>query len=172
MIIAAKCAPEKRIFSDIKRAGLKAVELYLSRDIMWDLKAVVKLYRCFPFKFAAHAPNDCYNPEALRELTDSIGAEAVVFHDIYWEDQWKNLIGVFKGSKARLCVENVSTIDDPVKFMIRYGLGRCLDIEHLEMECMGIYEEEFIRVMKQAFHIHLTGIIPSVAYAYPRFAGT
>ena len=36
-------------------------------------------------------------------------------------------------------------------------MGRCLDMEHLQIECAGVYEEEFIPVIKQASHIHLTG---------------
>ena len=35
--------------------------------------------------------------------------------------------------------------------------GMCLDLEHLQMECNGVYAEEFIRVIAQASHIHMTG---------------
>lgn len=159
IIIAAKVAPEKDKFSDIRKAGLKAVELYLSKALMCNLKEIQRMCNDFPFRYAVHASNDCYDPDKLAKLVNSIGAEVVVFHNIYWEDEWKNIIKVFKDGKANICVENISTVDDPVKFMIRYGLGRCLDFEHLEMECLGIYGEEAIRVIKQACHIHLTGYV-------------
>lgn len=41
--------------------------------------------------------------------------------------------------------------------MRRYGIGYCLDVEHLQMEMCGIFEEDFLRVMKLTFHVHLTG---------------
>jgi len=43
--------------------------------------------------------------------------------------------------------------------MRRLGFGRCLDLEHLQLECGGIFEEEFVRPLKQASHVHLTGYI-------------
>jgi hypothetical protein len=54
-------------------------------------------------------------------------------------------------------VENVATILEPVKFMRRFGMGRCLDLEHLQLETGGIFEEEFLRVMKTACHVHMSG---------------
>ena len=41
--------------------------------------------------------------------------------------------------------------------MRRYGFKRCLDLEHLQMQCAGVYEEEFLPVIRQASHIHMTG---------------
>jgi sugar phosphate isomerase/epimerase len=157
ILFAAKSAPEERIFCDIQKAGLKAVELYLSGKIMLQVDNIAALCKSFPFRYAVHAPNDCYCPLELAGLVEDIGAEVVVFHDIYWEDQWKSLMKAFKEIKARLCVENISSIYNSSKFMLRYNLGRCLDLEHLEMECLGIFEEEFLKVMKEASHVHLTG---------------
>jgi len=157
IIIAAKCAPDKKILSDIKRADLKAVELYLSQAIMRDLKAVISLCKKFSFRYSVHAPTDCYVPQELAELVNAISAEAVVFHNIYWEDEWQDVVSIFQGVKTKLCIENTSSIHEPLKFMRRYGFSRCLDLEHLQMECGGIFEEEFVRVLRQASHIHLTG---------------
>lgn len=157
IIIAAKCAPEYKILSDIKKAGLAAVELYLSEAIMSDLNEIIKICGDFAFRYAIHAPNDCYNHVALAKLADSIGAEIVNFHNIYWEDEWEDITNTFKNIRARPCIENTYSCHESLKFMRRYGLGMCLDLEHLQMECAGVYEEEFVRVMKLASHIHLTG---------------
>jgi hypothetical protein len=157
LIIAAKCAPQRDILCDIERAGLEAVELYLSESIMGDLKAVINLCQDFPFVYAVHAPSDSYNPLKLAELVKVINARVVVFHNIFWDAEWEEVIRVFKNIRTKLCVENVSSIHEPLRFMRRYGIGRCLDLEHLQIECAGVYEEEFVRVMKEAAHIHLTG---------------
>lgn len=159
IIIAAKCAPERKILSDIKGAGLEAVELYLSQEIMSDSQGIVKLCRDFAFRYALHAPNDHYNPGNLAELANAIRAEVVVFHNIYWEEEWEEIIRAFKENKAKLCLENTYSVHEPLKFMRRYGLARCLDLEHLQMECGGVYEEEFIRVLKKTSHIHMTGYV-------------
>lgn len=157
IIIAAKCAPQDNILSDVERAGLEAVELYFSEKILDDLKKVISVCKNYPFKYAVHAPNDGYNPYNLAELVETIGAEIVVFHNIYWEDEWKNIVKAFKNIKAKLCIENTHSVHEPLKFIRRYGFGRCLDLEHLQMQCAGVYEEEFIPAIKQASHIHLTG---------------
>lgn len=159
LIIAAKCAPEEKILSDIVKADLKATELYLSKAVMRDLGAIIKICKSFPLKYAVHAPNDCYNPKELAELASAIGAEIVVFHNIYWDNEWEEIIGNFKGVKTKLCLENTYSVHEPLKFIRRYGLGRCLDLEHLQMECAGVYEEEFKKCINQSDHIHLTGYI-------------
>ena len=157
LIIAAKCAPEERYLRNIKKAGLEAVELYLSEEIMENLRKIIRLCKNFPFRYAVHAPNTGYNPRKLRELAEAINAEIVVFHDVYWEDEWEGTAKNFKGVKTKLCVENTYSIHEPLKFMRRYGWGRVLDLEHTQMESAGVHEETLIFVMKQASHVHLTG---------------
>lgn len=157
IIFAAKCAPEKGIFFDIRKAGLKAVELYLSKALLDGLFDIIRLCKDFSFRYALHAPNDCYNPGRLAKVAESINAEIVVFHNIYYENEWEAIIKVFKDIKTKLCIENTYSVHEPLKFIRKYGLYRCLDLEHLQMECCGVYEEEFMNVIKQASHIHLTG---------------
>jgi len=43
IIPAIKCIPKYKIFSEIKKAGLEAVDLYLSEIIMNDLKKIIRL---------------------------------------------------------------------------------------------------------------------------------
>jgi sugar phosphate isomerase/epimerase len=157
IIIAGKCTPEERLLSYAYEAGLPAVELYTTTDMLNDTDRIAAICAIFPLRYAIHAPNTGCDPKKLTEFTEAIGAEVVVTHDIYWEDEWMEIISLFKNIKARLCIENTYSIHEPAKFMRRYGLGRCLDLEHLQMECAGIFEEEFVRFIKQAEHIHLTG---------------
>ncbi|MBI5042550.1 MAG: hypothetical protein HZC10_01670 [Nitrospirae bacterium] len=157
MIIAAKCAPEEKILKDIEKAGLSAVELYTGIDHLYKLDSIKQICKKFPFRYAVHAPNDGYEPELLSELVDAIGAEIVVFHDIYWEDEWGHIAEVFKPSKVKICIENTHSAHEPLKLMRRYGFKRCLDLEHLQIQCAGVYEDEFLPVMRQASHIHMTG---------------
>ena len=155
--LAAKCAPGKNILSFIKDAGIKAVELYLSQEIMRDIGSIADLCATFPFSYALHAPNDCHNPAAVERLAREIGANIVVFHDIFWEDEWKETAAVFKDSPAKMCIENIKCVHDPLKIMRRYKAARCLDLEHFQMECSGMHEDELIPAMKEASHIHITG---------------
>ena len=157
MIIAAKCAPEEKILKDIERADLSAVELYASGSYLCKLDDIKRICKRFSFRYAVHAPNDGYRPELLAELVDDIKAEIVVFHDIYWDDEWGHIAEVFKTSKATICIENTHSVHEPLKLMRRYGFKRCLDLEHLQMQCAGVYEEEFLPVIRQASHIHMTG---------------
>ncbi|MDP2923136.1 MAG: TIM barrel protein [Candidatus Omnitrophota bacterium] len=157
IILSAKCAPEEKILADIKKAGIEAVELYLSRDILTDLKRILELCKKFSFRYVLHAPNGGYELFKLVTLAKALSAEVVVFHNIYWDDEYKEIAKSFRHLKAKICVENISTVHEPIKFMRRYNFGMCLDLEHLQMECAGVYEEEFIRAIKNASHIHLTG---------------
>ncbi len=157
MIIAAKCAPKEKILKDIEKAGLSAVELYTSSSYLCKLEDIKRICKRLPFRYAIHAPNDGYEPELLSELADAINAEVVVFHDIYWGDEWGHITEVFKTSKAKICIENTHSVHEPLKLMRRYGFKRCLDLEHLQMQCAGVYEEEFLPVIRQASHIHMTG---------------
>lgn len=157
IILAVKAPPDKKIFSDIKRAGLGAVEIYLSEDALGNLNNIVDLCNNFSFSYAVHAPNRGHNPSDLSKFVNAINAQVVVFHNIYWEDEWEKIVNIFKDSTAKLCIENTYSVHEPLKFMRRYGFGKCLDMEHLQLECAGVYEEEFIRTIKDASHIHLTG---------------
>jgi len=157
--IAAKAAPDKRKLSDIKNSGLDAVELYLSETMMLDPEAAIRTCRDFPLRYAIHAPDNFYGPEKLAELAKGINAQVIVFHNVYWENEWEGLVSAFKDTKIRLCIENTSSVHEAQKFMRRYGVGRCLDLEHMQMECCGVYEEAFQTIIKEASHIHMTGYV-------------
>ncbi len=155
--IAAKCAPEAEILNGISNAGITAVELYTNQNILDNIRRVKEVCSEFPFRYAVHAPIDCFEMELLAELVEHTKAEVVVLHNIYWEDEWHGIIDTFKNIATKLCIENIYSSLEPLKFMRRYGLGFCLDLEHLQMECSGIFEEAFTPVLKKASHIHLTG---------------
>lgn len=157
--IAAKCAPDEAILIDIEKAGITAVELYVNHNWLHEIKTIKQICRKFSFRYAVHAPNDGYEPDLLAELVDDIKAEVVVFHDIFWEDEWEYIIKVFKDINTKLCIENITSVHETSKLMRRFGLKRCLDIEHLQRECAGIFEEEFIQIMSQSSHVHLTGYL-------------
>jgi sugar phosphate isomerase/epimerase len=159
IILAAKCAPNEKILSDIKKSGIEAVELYLQNEKLNNIDEIIKICKSFSFKYFVHSPNDGYNPQKLAEFVKKINAKIVVFHNIYWEDEWENIVKTFKDVKTKLCVENISTVHEPLKLMRRYGFGRCLDLEHLQMECAGVFEEMFIPIIKDSSHIHLTGYV-------------
>jgi len=157
MILAAKCAPEEEVLFDVCKSGIKAVELYLSKELLGGVSYISRLCKKYPLRYAVHAPNDGFALDELAELTKNINAEIVVFHNNYWEDEWVGIVGRFKDLSARLCIENIHSVHEPVKFMKRYDMGRCLDIEHLQIQCAGVYEEAFIPIIKEASHIHLSG---------------
>ncbi len=157
MILAVKSAPEESILSAACRAKLEAVELYLSAELLTNVPRTAKLCRGFPLRYAVHAPNDGSAIDELVELAKEIRAEIVVFHNNYWEDEWGNIVERFKKVPVRLCIENTYSVHEPVKFMRRYGMGRCLDLEHLQMEAAGVYGDVFIEVIREAAHIHLSG---------------
>ena len=157
---AAKCAPDAKTLEAITVAGFKAVELFLSKPIMARSREVVKLCRKFPLKYALHAPNDAYCPGAVRELASELKAKVVVIHDIFFDDEWMETADVFKNSGIKLCVENLVCSHEPLKFMRRFGMGRCLDLEHMQLECAGVYRSEFRSLMLQTSHVHMTGYTP------------
>jgi hypothetical protein len=157
IVFAVKCAPDENTLCAILDAGLIGVELYT--DSLWVKKIPQIIKRCkgFPFRYAIHAPTDTFQPEPLAELAVEIQAEIVVFHNVFWDDEWEKIQITFGNSPAKLCIENVNNIHEPIKFMRRFGMGRCLDLEHLQMEAGGVFEEEFVRVMKTACHVHMSG---------------
>ena len=160
MILAIKTAPNKTTLENARRAGLEAVELYLSRAILKNLPEIIAICRDFSFRYALHAPDDEYDPGKLHELACAVNSGVVVFHNIYWEDEWERIVKAFGSSPVKLCIENTHSVHEPVKFMRRYGMGRCVDLEHLQMECGGVYEEGFLPLFRQACHIHMTGYRP------------
>ncbi len=155
--IAAKCAPDEKILVDIEKAGLSAVELYTNLNHLHKIKSIKKTCKKFSFCYAVHTPNDCFEPDLLAELVDELKAVAVIFHDIFWCDEWEQIAEVFKNIKSKICIENTHSVHEPLKLMRRFGMNRCLDLEHLQMQCAGVYEEEFLPVIRQSAHIHLTG---------------
>jgi len=155
--IAAKCAPEEGILVNIEKAGITTVELFTNLKYLNDFEGVKRVCKKFPFHYAVHAPNEGFEMNLLAELVDTLEAKTVVFHNIYWEDEWEDIMKVFKGIKTQLCIENTFSALEPLKFMRRFKMGLCLDLEHLQMECSGIFEEAFVPLIKMASHIHLTG---------------
>ncbi|MDO9289064.1 MAG: hypothetical protein Q7T83_09755, partial [Thermodesulfovibrionales bacterium] len=148
--IAAKCVPDEEIFVNIEKADIPAVELYTNLNYLQKLRFVKETCRKFPFRYVVHAPNDCFEPYLMVELVEEIKAEIVVFHDIFWDDEWEQLSLVFKNVKTKVCIENTHSVHEPLKLMRRYGFKRCLDLEHLQMQCAGVYKEEFLPVIRQS----------------------
>jgi len=157
MILAVKCAPDEALLSEVSRAGLKAVELYLTKTILSNVDGLVKLCDSLGLRYAVHAPTDGSSLDKVRELAIGINAEVVVFHNIYWEDEWPSIIESFKGVPARLCLENVNNPIESQKLVRRYGVGRCLDLEHIQMQSAGVYEEVLATCIRESSHIHLSG---------------
>ena len=110
MIFAAKCAPEAHILSAVHKSGLQGVEIYLNGHWLDRVRDIIELSRNFPLRYALHAPADAFRQQELAELSAGLKAEVVVFHDIYWEDEWKIFIDSFQKNPAKLCIENVATI--------------------------------------------------------------
>lgn len=156
-MLAAKSAPDEMIFEAIERAGIRAVEIYTNGDWLRKIPHILRTCAKFPFRYAIHAPEDIFEPEGLAAFARDLRAEVVVFHDIYWENEWERIAQAFGKIPAKICIENTRSIHDPLKLIRRYGFYRCLDLEHLQMECNGVYEEPFVAVMRQARHVHLTG---------------
>ena len=156
-IIAAKCAPDERILSNIHKAKLKAVELYLNEEWLKQKSLIIRNCRKFPLRYALHAPTDILCPDELVQLAGELGADIVVFHDIFWEDEWAKIAEVFQNTQIKICVENIATNVDTIKIIRRFGINLCLDLEHLQMECGGFYEEASIPIIRRAKHIHMTG---------------
>ncbi len=154
--LAAKCRPDEQLFEHVAQAGIKGLELYLSGPIIQRPKEILRLCAKYQFQYAVHAPNDRHAPKLVRDIAAGVGAKVCVFHDIFWEDEWRETIAAFENSGVKICVENILGIHEPCKFERRFQTGRCLDLEHLQMECGGVYEEEFVPWIKQASHIHLT----------------
>lgn len=133
------------------------MELFLDGQWLDRVREVIKLCQGFPLRSTLHPPADDFRSQELAEFSSGIQAEIVVFHDILWDDEWKIVSETFAALPGWVRVENVATVHQPLKFMRRFGMGFCLDLEHLQMEAGGVYEEELLRLMKMACHVHLTG---------------
>ena len=157
IVFAAKCAPKEKLLSAVEDARLRAVELYTNACWLGKLSEVISTCQKFPFRYAIHAPTDTFQPIKLTKLAGGINAEIVVFHDTFWDDELNILMRAFEGLEAKLCVENVATVHEPIKFMRRYGMVRCLDLEHMQMESAGVFEEVFLEIIKTAIHVHMSG---------------
>lgn len=155
--VAAKCAPEESLLDAIVDAGLTATEIYTDNFSLKDIDKIVKICKKYPLRYALHAPANGYEPDSLVLLVEQIKAEVVIFHNIYWEDEWKYIMEKFQPLKCKPCMENIYSAVEAVKYMRRFGIGRCLDMEHLIMEVNGIFEEPFIGLIKESSHIHMTG---------------
>jgi sugar phosphate isomerase/epimerase len=160
MILAAKCAPREELLAMIAEAGIGAVELWLDGALLHDIDRVAALCARYPLRYALHAPNDACDPARLGALARAVGARIVVLHDIYFDDEWPALLRAIEEAGARPCIENISSIREPMRVMRRYGAGLCLDLEHLQLECAGVYREEFLNLIARAEHVHLTGYAP------------
>ncbi len=157
MILAAKCAPQRSVLDLVVEAGIEAVEIYTDNNWLGRVDEVVEVCRSYPLRYAIHAPSDGYEPDLIVDLTEGTGAEVVVFHNIYWEDEWEYMLKRLKPLSCRVCMENISSAVEPIRYMRRFGIERCLDLEHLILEVNGIFEESFIPLLKQTTHIHMTG---------------
>lgn len=155
--IAAKCAPQESILDAIIETGLTAVELYTNNSWLYKTDQIVKTCEKYPLKYSIHAPSKGYEPDLLFDLARQIKAEVIVFHNIYWDNEWEYIIARFKSLQCKLCIENTFGAVEPIKYIRRFGLGRCLDLEHLMLEVNGIFEEPFFDLIKESSHIHMTG---------------
>ena len=157
MILAAKVEPKEKLIAEVCKSGIKAVELYFTKDLLRYPSKIISLCKKFSLRYAVHASNDGCALSELAEVAKGINAEIAVFHNIFWEDEWEGIVNSFRNVPTRLCVENTYSVHEPIKFMRRFDLSRCLDVEHLQMECCGVYEDIFISLINEASHIHLTG---------------
>ena len=157
MILAAKCAPDEKILSDIVKADIKAVELYLSKAILEDVPGIIKICKQFPLRYNVHAPNDGTGLPEMYDLIALLKPEAAVLHNIYWLDEWEGIVKAFQKYAVPMYIENTIGANEIVKFVQRFGIGFCFDLEHAQMECCGYYEEAFVPILKRAGYFHLTG---------------
>jgi len=155
--LAAKCAPEASILDSVVEAGISAVELYTNSAWLEKIDSIVRTCEDYPLRYAVHAPPEGYEPDRITDLSERLGAEVCVFHNIYWEDEWEYITKNFKRLKCKVCVENMASAIEQNKYMRRFGVGRCLDLEHLIMEVNGIFDGPFLNIIRNSIHVHMTG---------------
>lgn len=154
--LAAKSVPTYDIFSILESVGIKAVEVYTD-TIQLNRADIIDVCSDFNFDYVIHAPNDIYAPEKTFNLAKSIKAKLVVTHDIYWEDEWPELIKYSTDSGIPIAIENVDGTSTFQKIMRRYHLKRCLDFEHIIYQMGGFASNVLKNVLPETVHIHLTG---------------
>jgi len=155
--IAAKCAPEASILDAVVEAGISSVELYTDSSWLEKIDTVVSICESYPLRYAVHAPPDGYEPDKIAELSERLEAEVCVFHNIYWEDEWEYIVKKFANLECRICIENMASAIEQNKYMRRFGVGRCLDLEHLIMEVNGIFDGPFLNIIRNSAHVHMSG---------------
>ncbi len=156
IILAAKCAPVPEILANIVKAEITTVELYTNLKWLENIQNIIKICQDFPLRYVVHSPPNDYSPHIV-ELAQAINAKIVIFHDVFWEDEWNRIKKDFHNTNVQICVENISSSTEVVKIMRRFGFGLCLDLEHLQMQNSGIFENAFPQIISPAKHIHLTG---------------
>lgn len=154
--LAAKSVPTHNTFSILEYVGIKAVEIYID-EIQLSRSDIIDICHDFNFDYAVHAPNDIYAPEKTFNLAKSIKAKLVVTHDIYWEDEWPEIIQHSTESDIPLVIENVDGTFTFQKILRRYNLNRCLDFEHLIYQMGGFTPNIFANIIADTVHVHLTG---------------
>lgn len=159
MTIAVKCAPKESILDLVADSGIGAVELYTNESWLKKVDVVGRTCARYSLRYAIHAPTDGYQAVNLVSLVEQLSPEIVIFHNIYWEDEWEYLVKNLMPLGCKLCIENVLSVIDTLKYMRRFGLSRCLDLEHLILETSGIFEEPLFGLIKQSAHVHITGYV-------------
>src|SRR3989338_2891275 len=116
--LAIKCAPVPDILANVVNAGITGVELYTNLKWLENIQGTIKTCQDFPLRYMVNSPPNDYSP-CIVELAQAINAELVVFHDVFWEDEWSGIKKDFNGTNIQVCVENVSSSIEVVKIMRR-----------------------------------------------------
>lgn len=155
--LAAKSAPTHDTFSILEDVGIEAVEVYTDA-FQLNRGDIIDICHDFNFDYVVHTPNDVYAPEKIFNLAKSIKAKLMVTHDIYWEDEWPEIIQHSTESGIPLVIENVDGTSAFQKILRRYNLKRCLDFEHIIYQMGGFAPGVFSNnIINDIVHVHLTG---------------
>lgn len=154
--LAAKSVPTYDIFSILEDVGIKAVEIYTDA-IQLNREDIIDVCGDYDFNYVVHAPNDIYAPEKTFNFAGSIKAKLVVTHNIYWEDEWPEIIKNSIDSGIPIVIENVDGTSTFQNILRRYHLKRCLDFEHLIYQMGGFAPNVFANIIADTMHVHMTG---------------
>jgi len=154
--LAAKCLPDSKILKRIESTEIDAVELYTDAECLKKVD-IVSICDDFPLSYVVHAPNDVVAPKETFELAQAIGANVVVTHDIYWEDEWPRVVKTAQDTGVALAIENVDGLLTFAKVLLRYGVKRCLDFEHAIFLMGGFYPNGLKQLLPKTIHVHLSG---------------
>lgn len=154
--LAAKSVPTYDIFSILEDVGIKAVEVYTD-TFQLNRADIIDVCHDFNFDYVIHAPNDIYAPMKTFNLAKSIKAKLVVTHDIYWEDEWPEIIQYSTDSGIPIVIENVDGAFTFQKILRRYQLKRCLDFEHIIYQMGGFSPDVLSITINDTVHAHMTG---------------